>query len=213
MAGHILEPSKVAKNEELVRHCTASAIEQEGALYARCVSAQMYQNLAPRETALTWQATQQARADAAAENAYKAVLEAEDPRSTKRRRRTAEADKDGMMAAIGKDAMEKERSAALQLEEADLDWAQATKDEQREENERRSIRRRMILLLEGLADWQDLSPEARVTATDDCTAKVMARQEVLLGSLAGDPPDVSDVYMNEVGACYIKDLLSQRNNC
>jgi hypothetical protein len=204
-ARYVLIPSKIVKNEDLVKQCTASAVEQEDALYARCVSAQMYHNLAPRETALTWQTAIQARANAAAEDAYKAVLEAEDPRLAKRRRRTVkDAEKDA--SAI---AMEKERSVESKLEEIDLDWAKATSDEHREETEHRTIRRRMISLLEELAGWQNLSPEERVSAADDCTASVMARQETFLDRLAYD---VSDSYMKELGASYIKDLLSQRKN-
>ena len=182
-----MTPEAAAKNKSFYATAIATAIDQEAELYSRCSSAQIYQNLAARTSALDWRVQ---CVDKKAEDAYGVLLETQRKHETttmssKKRRKIIANTSDTTSLQQQKQEKQQQQQQQQQqrvgaLEDYDLfDQRQSDygNDAAAESVARRKdIRRRVLHSLESVPKWTELSAEERVEVVDRCTAKVVEQQ-------------------------------------
>ena len=174
-----MTPEAAAKNKSFYATAIATAIDQEAELYSRCSSAQIYQNLAARTSALDWRVQ---CVDKKAEDAYGVLLETQRKHETttmsSKKRRKIIANTTSLQQE--KQQQQQQQQIVGALEDHDLfDQRQSDNgsDAAAESVARRKdVRRRVLHSLESVPKWTELSAEERVEVVDRCTAKVVEQQ-------------------------------------
>lgn len=188
-------PSSIAADVALVKRSVAAAVEQEADMYERCDSAQVYQNLAARCSALDWRT--EVRAAAEAERAYEdllAVQRLEEKRGKEGgeagegggQRKRSKIDGDGRKYSaiinqnpqleVGRFTVAATATNSAQqtpLLESDLDWDRAKPEISEDIQElHQELRRRVVQALENCPKWSLLTVDQRVATVERCTLKV-----------------------------------------
>jgi hypothetical protein len=186
----LLSPASTAADAALVQRAIAAAVEQEADMYERCSSAQVYQNLASRCSALDWR--KEVRTAAAAEKAYEALLAAqrvEEKRDLdkgkdekeRKKPRMIETKKETHYNPITTTTDPLTRSNNLKnttkLIETDLNWDQANPDRS-DDIKRRKLRRRVIQALENCPKWSLLTVDQKIETVERCTLKIIDTKRI-----------------------------------
>ncbi len=182
-------------NVSLEQRAIAAAVEQEADIYNRCSSAQVYQNLAARCSALDWR--KEVRAAAEAEQAYEDLLtvqrQEEGREATEGGRKRKKSRLNSSSTEVGNGS-----NGKTKLVESDLAWDHA-KPDKTDDILHQQLRRRVMQALESCPKWSLLPIDQRVATVERCTLKIT--------NSGGDLKRIEDTALQRLAMQYIDFML------